>query len=1036
MAMSAEGIASAHGAQAQHGGAEATTPSQPRPEQRVFARFSREDFVNVGGTGQEVTDRGRVTGERREQNVELTEGTKDRYGTFLRTQIKRLVKLSNGPVSDTIHPHEQVFLNEFAKFNPSGRIENVTDAEVDEYLKNPEGWMNATQLMEEQIMYMENAFGVYAAANPAAQRENLVGPQRIYTDINRGWLNRQVNDRLIPNLGRIGRALGYTGGAVGAGTVGAGIAVATGSPAWAGAVMGVATIGGAVQGIRSLMREGVTVDLRQCTAAFQLASGDLREAAYMKEMTGIDVADFQENGRGGIELRPGRSYETTRPADSYRNELMDLLDARQKFYEGLGVDTDALDASPEQYLHQQSGQGFRGRGRSLNGRMVRQGEQTGTWWQQEMQQRFNPNRGGILSIDAAGALQPVEIQNPLTGEWQANGNFNPNRLDYQGNLRRFMEARRGMIADTITESARERERAETAAGDRALFNTRRTNLTEARTRQSQADIDRAGRYDKDKSSLVAERNTLNGYSDKVDELRIQQERTEAARTARRAELLTEVINPGGGAYPNVNAIRADLRGLLGNTIPNLIIDGMPMESPQARINTARTARNGILGTAFGGPPDTLPAYQARIREAQTAFERVETQAQEDIRTINAKIRSIDDAVRAPAAEATVVITPDQIRQATELTTQLTADYNLIRDLDGLGGVDLSDVMLQTGTVEDVMQQITLANQADPDRGWPENQQNDETRRMQVVRAMTEARARLVNDFVETPPASYTMLIQRPGTATPGYGITEHQLLTQTPDQIRQLVEARRTTDPIYAGLTALGIDDVRAAQTAAQYRLAARVESMTEMDTFLDNQKRIADAAAKAVTIDQQTQAYDLAGRIMDRQASAPGPDGRVDYRRGILPRANRVSENNFSLIDATPIDPADPAQARRYIAAEQVQYDTGGGTMANLPRGYLEMMNTFFDYSNQPRQGPALEQAMRILPPARLAELLDQSLNIPRGIGAPPARTDLAAVLTDVRNGFNVPPGGRRQLSERNMRNAFLTIIDTIRDETRAIAA
>ncbi len=106
--------------------------------------------------------------------------------------------------------------------------------------------------------------------------------------------------------------------------------------------------------------------------------------------------------------------------------------------------------------------------------------------------------------------------------------------------------------------------------------------------------------------------------------------------------------------------------------------------------------------------------------------------------------------------------------------------------------------------------------------------------------------------------------------------------------------------------------------------------------------------------------------------------------------------------------------------------------------------MDTLFNYRNDPDRNTAFQRAMAVLPPARLAEMLDENIIIARLPLVRPPRTDLATVLADIQAGLITPAGGRRQYSERDLRVAFagdprrniIGIIDRIREETDAIAA
>ena len=995
---------------------ESTPTNAPKhAENKVFAKFNLIEFRNVSS----------VEANKTPEAEGLKEKTKERYLTFLHGYLTKLQRLSNGGNADVVREDEQALLNEFTKYGEAGRRGEISEAQIEEFLKEPQGWAVATQMMEQYIMRLENSFGIYAAANPSGDRASVLRSGRIWLDVDRGALNKLYHDSIRPHLRRIGR---WTVGALGFG--GAGAAIIHVSAASTPISAGVGMAFGGMYGIYHLMRNGVTVDLRRCLSAFQLASADPREAVYIREMTGIDVNDFQPNAaQNGIELRPGRSYETARPADSYREELTDLITARQEFYTGIGVDPDDLDATPEQYLHAENGQGFAGRGRRLrDGGMVRQSEQTGAWWQEEMKTLFNPNREGIRSIDTSTrppTLQTVEVENPPgSGRWEANPNFDPGRLDYYGNLERFMEARRQVVLRSIEEFTENRRLQETWEQDIKMFEDRKEGLAAARTEQGREDTETAGRYKKDRETLEGERGVLVKYQSGILEMGEKQEAAATAREIRTEALLTEVVNPAGVApYTDTTTMRADLYGLLTGTVPNLIIDGVPMTNPQGRITTAQTAHDTYVNAGVV-PPDNPTTFRDKVARGEANLRIVRDQVEADIKFIQEKMKQIREAENA-AADVIPSLNAEDVRKAREEARRMETDYQFLRELDGLGGVELTDDMLLSVSVEDIMEQVILANTVDATRGWPESQRNDPNRRMQIVRAMAESRAR--ERVIYNPPIYETLIASPQVThgALRGWGITEHQLLTMTPEGIQRLV-TRRSTDPAYLGVTApTDVDEIRAAQTAAQLRLNSRIDAVIETEEFLDNQEKIRTAAAEAVTIDEQERRYNLTVAVMKRQGNE------------IFPRAMDIRRDNFSLISDRLIDPSNPADERRFTPAEREEYDSGGGVMLQTPAGYLNMMDMFFGYRKEANKNQALERAMEILPPARLAEILDDQLVIPFG---PPrgVRTDLGAVFTDIRKRLNGEPAmlvrGRRVISERNVRQAMARIIDIIREETNAI--
>ena len=121
------------------------------------------------------------------------------------------------------------------------------------------------------------------------------------------------------------------------------------------------------------------LDLKRCTDSLAVIKSNPDEAAYAKEMFGIDVNDFSFNpNTKAMEMNPELStYGSTANARDIKDRIVENILTRFDFHRKIGVPDRALDALPEQYLFQNS----------------QFPERTNTEWQARIQEELNSNSG-------------------------------------------------------------------------------------------------------------------------------------------------------------------------------------------------------------------------------------------------------------------------------------------------------------------------------------------------------------------------------------------------------------------------------------------------------------------------------------------------------------------------------------------------------------------------------------------------------------------------------------------------------------------
>jgi len=846
-------------------GAPATTPKtgEPTGQSRTF---NRNEFIVSESTGREVDRRGNKGKEIGQEKVALSAELSTQYENFLSSHVVNLLKLPNPQILDNpSHSYEKRLIQML-----------VTDGRPDQekiksFLNQPEGWMIATQIIERQTALKMFALGLNASINPDGNRDmDIDHPQTIRYGIDQGALNRFIHDRVVPFLthrygevdGRRGPLsrlrrwhllLGTGASTIVAGGVGGGVGALLGGTegALAGELIassGVAGLEAAGYGLAHILRNGLTLDLRQCADTLNYFQGQnpqqRAEAAYLKSVLGIDVGDYVVNG-GQVQRRTGArvAVESVNPRQT-QEELLQGLFVREEFYRQLGVPREMMDALPEQHLYHQV---------ALTGN---QSEQTGARWQKRVLELFNPNGVGIA----------------------------PN--DIPGNLRRYNEARVKVINEMVEEMAIRlidgKQSTQTISSIDQKISDRGESGAE-RARRTKSMSENKTRLEREKQGFAGRKANIDSY---------EQARRETGMAAEEYDRYQREVN---GANPDINLERQRLLNELNNSAGNPNSVASRRTALQNNKNASRVA---AIAQAVAEIQARLPAganINSVSQDERKAIERsyveaamiqyqAEDQAINDLKsTIEGQLAQVDNIIaKQRQVEAALRQKGDTIiAEATENLATVENNFNALTSLPG-GAPALTDMELRSLTIDQLLARVNALSGANAGYGWSADQNNNPTNRAILIDAISEAKARYEEQFDTAKPARDA-----------DYNAVIALVLTPpiTADQLRTLPRTRLAALTAPLGITPAQLDNAIA---EARNRMILRHNGVinTAVDSY-DQMIKSEEAAISAVNFDRETEDLRMIRDVMVRQGK-------------IFEFSFEVAANAGRYTDRTAIDPND----------------------------------------------------------------------------------------------------------------------------------
>lgn len=972
-----------------------------RPEIQGFIR-------TAGGTGVELNRRNLPKTEKNDRE-KMKEEVKGQYETFLTRYLGTLISLQSKDATafsqilaspDHIHDRELFALLTSVKEVGSGKSIREIDLEkVRSFLKKDSGMLITTKLLEHQTSLKMMALGLHAALIPEGQRTALAQPEFIRLGIDQGVLNRALTSPwMMEIINRLGGRTDRTAifgqairnrwqqlmGLVGTGTAGyiAGSAIG-GEPI-------VAAIGTAVglgvplaaHTINELFRSGVSLDIRQCQATLSAASAG--EAAYIKAMLGVDTWDLVNNpATGRVELRPGQIRETG-SIERLREEVLSGIFSRLEFYQSYtGIPMEQLDALPEQFLY------------------------------------------------AMTDLQPERVDDDLSRDiierFKAFGNPDPN---IAVNLTRFRQARAEVICRYVRQFAQENSDEFTSKGETASARrTAATRVIEGKinarkdtaesTRRTAEAAKRKTELTAKKDEVTTKQKTYEAWKNKQEEQRKAVEQATDLVAQLRKEFSTLLdLSPD---LTNINAIFTEINTLLYD--PANPDNGYRQKLSETKLNKQEMITqnlNKLYQARFDQINTLSPDAQRSVNVVDITADIIKTanataeatydiqieELQKKVDRLTALKESLEKAQKAYSTCTTEITKAESeiINTAPKDLVETVAAYNQII---AAAGATVNTDQLRQFTVEQLIPFLIALPYNQPN-GTVEQQA---ALRQLVIRAKTEMKAKDIETYETSPVdqiAAYDRVINSAGAV-----ITANDLLTRTTEQLDIVL-----TQPPYNMVDeTVRKQALQYAQIEARKRLRIRYEvSLGEQAKDLDERIKVTDSQINnkdvQKTIEAESARLKVTKDIMARQGQ-------------VFTLASLVTADSGRYFDTTAIGAADTT----LTATERAQYNS-----AQLPRGYLELMNGFFNYqfaseadvSRNPDYGDRdkyFQTLLATLPPDKLAEILDKSLNL--AISSPTINGVLTAIR--VRIGAGVT-------SSLELQQAFRDVINKLRDEAVVI--
>ena len=963
---------------------------EPPKVVEVAHEFQQSKFLNQETTRQNF-DRLRqkeVTTD--PENVVLSRELTDQYESFLKTHVENLCRITNPKVLDNANHREELLLMKILSSNSQ-----PDKAKIANFLNTEKGWQVTTMLLEKQTALKLFAYGLEAAVNPKGVRGVEIKGQEVRMHIEQGTLNHHLKerfghwltDRAIKVAGRqpdglMGRVQNWLfwGGHAGAyGGAALGSAIAE-SVAGGAATAGVAITEAAVV---DFLRDGLKIDLKQCANTLKAIKGMSGEKAYMKQVLGIDLDNFDINAAGQIQARDPGVFEG-RSSDIIYNEILQGIFGRFDFYQALGVPQKALDALPEQFLFTQT----------LN----LPEEQTSSVWSQRLNQKFKPNSGGIR--DAAGH----RVGHPA---------FNRNALDETGNLKRHMKARREVMEEMMRDHIIQVQNGTVAAGEVTLIDNKISHLNnpDVLKKRKDAASERKNELTRQKDELTKE----NGSESRVKAER-ESRKTLRDQEAAYARDYPDAFNRGQGANQTIDqSIDTEitrLRTLLSDPADiNSIVHRREALLLQQQTEIATEITNALAAY-------TRPTINGREKIENDVNERIKARfkprldilAEEETR-LKSQLQRLDSEIRQSIVNARNELAKqrgDIAGSARENQATMAAD---LATLTGWG-ITLAD--LRTMSVNEIMAAVNAAHVAVPANGWPAAANLTPANRLRVINAISEAKTQAEERIDTEKPArdvSYAAIT----AAAPGGGFTDEQLRTLSRDELVAMAHLNVAAGlgwPATAAADAANVPVLEQAMAEARNRMVLRhghvvTETIADLEALIKSEQEAIDR----INFESDKDVLNCIKDMMGRQGE-------------IFSNAFEVGSNRAKYTKDTPIDATNTG-----FNIEKTTTDNG----AAIPEGYWELMDSMFGYKERVDRNEYVPKMVKTLPPKELAGLVNEALTRARVRGVPVRGAagfdDMAQTLQRLDRAID-----RGTFTGQEMRSMYDTIILSLRDKANAI--
>lgn len=473
---------------------------------------------------------------------------------------------------------------------------------------------------------------------------------------------------------------------------------------------------------------------------------------------------------------------------------------------------------------------------------------------------------------------------------------------------------------------------------------------------------------------------------------------------------TSLGNEFPGILPTINDIDAEIVRQQRSIDSTAVVGSIKLRRLQVRqdIRTDALAAIALLPTVGPAAVTGKNRDNASVsiwKEKEEEHQGRVTELDEEEAAIRRKITRLQELKGTIGnAEESLNDEKDIAKNVEEVMVGLDREFTEIAGWNGTGGVALTQIDLLTQPVDELMKRINAIYAADNTKGWSPNRNNRQDVRERLLNAKMEAIVRQK----ETLDPAFTA--RDPDfVAIRGFNISENQLRVMSQDQIMDLVNKHHVATGGATGWAAAqnanpaNITIVSNAIDQAKSRLNTRFEIIKQ--NLKDSTESIKDIEEEIenVKFDNEVNKLETTKTLMERQGAI------YSNTKEFTSKSSASTLTEFT----TP-----PAAGENYTEAE---------IALGAPRGYLDMMDLFFDYRNRPDREEYFKKVSGALPPHKLADRLAKSMNL--GFGPHTINTVLGTMHIALTSSPAI-------MDYRDLHRHFRNVINENRDEAIAMAA
>lgn len=954
---------------------------------KIWGSFQRTDFRSVEGTGAQISREGRDLGTEAESEIHLNEQLHRRYHQFLKEHIVGLQriyktnrKLYEQMAGSTTHSYETKLLQLVCDRDERGEFKVDTEGNlifseerINGILASPEGWELTTMLLEQQTSYQLFALGLNAAIDPRGNRNLLFNNENIDLGISSGVL-REFYDRYLADY--LKEDLPSVGGRH------PGLFNRFHTPRWLASLgmLSGSAIGGVIGGLpgaavvpgltalREVLKRGVGMDLRQCAEVLDSIKGSNNNQDTLEAKYLRELYQIDIND---FTTQSGVVKLVNRSAQTTFNSQEARTQILGNIYSRL-LFYESIGVPAEQLdaLPEQF----------LYRYLEGDPEQTATHMQRDILDEFKPNNGGIRQNDIAGNLKRFRKARVkvLTKRIEAIIQKETNKLNYQGrltDLQTLINARENSTMVSAAKKEAQRRKDELTRQKDQLPKLESHEAYAAKRQQLEDLLESA--------STRAEYPIVLKPNETFDQA-ITRQINQINRKLRKSNLPQGKI---GGLEDQLDALNNTFNTDLLKQINIFMQDLQNIQLPRGT-----KLPDGFIDQAVQLITNQLTAAnRAQVERLTQQIEHLKQQ-REELTELGKQYQTAQTALQQAEREIIDAAPKNLVALAGAYDIIINAPQNVP------GAIDLAT--LQNASIDQLITAVNAVNSPYQSLIPANILQNPAELRQFLLQAKAEAKAQAVEVYDTSPKRQlndYQEFLIKPNGP-----LNLDTLLTMSDTQINQILNKA----PYQVLLSQRPAREVRESlQAEARKRLRIRSRMLIEAQTAdIDAQIAVQDRIINQ-DFTEQIQILSKTKKMAERQ-------GKIFYS------VNDIFARPTEILSSTLIDNQD----QTYTASERG---------ANIPRGYVELMNIFFGYQQEVDKRDAdFAEIMRILPPDKLAALLNQHchLNLRQG------QIDIKGALDALQDRITGTPNQPR-LSKIELQQGFAAIINQLVAQARALS-